>query len=140
MNEAILVSQWVNLESRSLGSSEVQTSSSFRVEEEWSPRGLPAQVNNRTELMVGLSTVLKPTREVEVREDDVGQEAMHVEGDPATLHAVGDDGLHRAEGQHARLMDLPPAKGTPQPGHTHPRSKRQTLEGSQFRKGRFSTA
>ena len=65
---------------------------------------------------------------------------MHVEGDPAILHAVSDDGLHRAEGQHACLMDLPPAEGTPQPGHTNPRPKRQTLEGSQFRKGHFSTA
>lgn len=53
-------------------------------------------------------TSKKLTGQVEVGQDDAGQEPMHVKLDTAVLHVLCDDGLHRAQSQHARLMDLPP--------------------------------
>lgn len=49
------------------------------------------------------------TCQVEVGQDDPGQEAVHVELDAAVLHVLRDDGLDGAQRQHARLVDLPPA-------------------------------
>lgn len=48
------------------------------------------------------------TCQVEISEDNTGQETMHVKLDPTILHILRDDGFHRAEGQHAGLVDLPP--------------------------------
>lgn len=48
------------------------------------------------------------TSQVEISQDNASQEPVHVELDAAILHVLGDDGLHRAEGQHAGLVDLPP--------------------------------
>lgn len=49
------------------------------------------------------------TCQVEVGQDDPGQEALHVELDAVVLHILRDDGLDGAQRQHARLVDLPPA-------------------------------
>ena len=50
------------------------------------------------------------TNQVEVGQDDVGQEPVHVELNAAILHVLCNDGLDRAQGQHAGLMDLPPGR------------------------------
>ena len=49
------------------------------------------------------------TCQVEISEDNAGQEAVHVELDTTVLHVLCDDGFHGAESQHTGLMDLPPS-------------------------------
>lgn len=53
--------------------------------------------------------MLTLTCQIEVSQDDPGQEAVHVKLDAAVLHVLRDDGLDGAQRQHARLVDLPPA-------------------------------
>lgn len=48
------------------------------------------------------------TCQVEISEDNAGQETMHVKLDTTVLHVLCDDGFDRAEGQHAGFVDLPP--------------------------------
>lgn len=50
----------------------------------------------------------KLTSQVEIGQNHTGQEAVHVKRDATVLHVLGDDGLHRAQSQHAGLVDLPP--------------------------------
>lgn len=50
----------------------------------------------------------KLTSQVEIGQDNTCQEPVHVKLDAAVLHVLRDDGLHRAESQHAGLVDLPP--------------------------------
>lgn len=54
-------------------------------------------------------TSTKLTSQVEVGQDDTCQESVHVKLDAVVLHVLCDDGLHRAQSQHAGLVDLPPS-------------------------------